>query len=101
MLLGWAPKGDREIVTMDEIINEFRLDDVVPSPAFFDEKKLLHFNGEHIRALAPSEFIDRVVDYVRGAGFDAMGPLIQERSATLAESINMVDFFYVDQPSID
>src|SRR3954452_15736396 len=52
MLLGCAPKGYREIVTMDEIIDEFRLEDVVPSPAFFDEKKLLHFNGEYIRALA-------------------------------------------------
>ena len=50
MLLGWAPKGDREIVPWDEMVAEFRIEDVNPSPAFFDVKKLRAFNGEYIRA---------------------------------------------------
>ena len=33
------------------IVAEFRLEDVVPSPAFFDVKKLTAFNGEYVRAL--------------------------------------------------
>ena len=33
------------------IEDEFRLEEVNPSPAFFDEKKLRAFNGEYIRAL--------------------------------------------------
>ena len=45
MLLGWAPSGDREIVPWDDIVSEFRLEDVNPSPAFFDVKKLRAFNG--------------------------------------------------------
>ena len=52
MLLGWAPSGDREIVPWSVIEEEFRLEDVNPSPAFFDEKKLRAFNGEYIRALS-------------------------------------------------
>ena len=51
MLLGWAPRGDREIVPWAVIEDEFRLEDVNPSPAFFDVKKLRAFNGEYIRAL--------------------------------------------------
>ena len=51
MLLGWAPCGDREIVPWSVIEDEFRLEEVNPSPAFFDEKKLRAFNGEYIRAL--------------------------------------------------
>ena len=51
MLLGWAPSGDREIVPWSVIEEEFRLEEVNPSPAFFDEKKLRAFNGEYIRAL--------------------------------------------------
>ena len=58
MLLGWAPPGDREIVPWAVIVDEFRLEDVNPSPAFFDEKKLRAFNGEYIRALPLDEFID-------------------------------------------
>src|SRR3954453_24258035 len=56
MLLGWAPSGDREIVPWEVIESEFRLEDVNPSPAFFDEKKLRAFNGEYIRALSRDEF---------------------------------------------
>ena len=57
MLLGWAPRGDREIVPWDEMVAEFRLEDVNPSPAFFDVKKLRAFNGDYIRALSVDEFI--------------------------------------------
>ena len=53
MLLGWAPSGDREIVPWSVIEDEFRLEEVNPSPAFFDVKKLRAFNGDYIRALAP------------------------------------------------
>ena len=58
MLLGWAPSGDREIVPWQVIEDEFRLEQVNSSPAFFDEKKLRAFNGEYIRALSTAEFID-------------------------------------------
>jgi glutamyl-tRNA synthetase len=57
MLLGWAPPGDEEIVPFSTIESSFRLQDVRPSPAFFDEKKLRAFNGEYIRQLTIEEFI--------------------------------------------
>ena len=40
MTLGWAPKGDTEIVPWSVIEDEFRIEDVTHSPAFFDVKKL-------------------------------------------------------------
>ena len=49
MTLGWAPPGDQEIVDWSTIVDAFRLEDVVPSPAFFDLKKLAAFNGEYVR----------------------------------------------------
>ena len=101
VLLGWAPSGDREVLTVEEMLAEFRLEDVVPSPAFFDVKKLTHFNGEYIRALGPAEFEDRVLSYVRDRVLDPMGTLVQERAATLAESLSMVDFFFVESPMLD
>ena len=55
MTLGWSPQGGREIVPWDEIVAQFRLGDVVPSPAFFDVKKLTAFNGEYLRALPLGE----------------------------------------------
>ena len=57
MTLGWAPKGETEIVPWSVIEDEFRLEDVTHSPAFFDLKKLAAFNGDYIRALPLEEFV--------------------------------------------
>ncbi len=55
-LLGWSP-GEEEILAMEAVVERFRLQDVQRSPAFFDVKKLTHFNGVYIRDLTPSEFV--------------------------------------------
>ncbi|MFQ5454242.1 MAG: glutamate--tRNA ligase, partial [Candidatus Zixiibacteriota bacterium] len=47
-LLGWSPKADREIYTVDELIEIFNADNFNSSNAVFDEEKLLAFNKEHI-----------------------------------------------------
>ena len=56
-LLGWSPRGDKEIVARSHLIEQFRLEDVSHSPAFFDVKKLNHMNGEYLRAMDPEEFV--------------------------------------------
>src|SRR5947207_5802428 len=49
-LLGWAPHGgDREIFSRDELIKEFRLERVTPSPAVFDMEKLYWLNRHYIK----------------------------------------------------
>jgi glutamyl-tRNA synthetase len=117
MLLGWAPSGDREIVPWQVIEDEFRLEDVNLSPAFFDEKKLRAFNGEYIRALAPAEFIAACQPWLTGTAtipappwpadafdadaFAAVAPLAQTRIAVLSEIVSYVDFLFLDAPPID
>jgi glutamyl-tRNA synthetase len=117
MLLGWAPSGDREIVPWSVIEKEFRLEDVNPSPAFFDEKKLRAFNGEYIRALSVEEFIAACQPWLTGtetiapppwrpedfdpAAFAAVAPLAQTRIAVLSEIVPNVDFLFLESPIID
>lgn len=113
MLLGWAPSGDREIVPWDDIVAEFRLSDVNPSPAFFDVKKLRAFNGEYIRAMAVEEFISACQPWLRGQAaawraedydedaFAAVAPLAQTRVAVLSEIVPMVDFLFLPEPVED
>jgi glutamyl-tRNA synthetase len=98
MTLGWAPRGDTEIVPWDRIEAEFRLEDVTRAPAFFDEKKLTAFNKEYLKALSPDEFVAACQpwlpdDYER-ARFAAIAPLLQSRVGTLAEVPAMVDFLF-------
>jgi glutamyl-tRNA synthetase/nondiscriminating glutamyl-tRNA synthetase len=49
-LLGWAPSGGtREIFAKDELIKEFSLERVTPSPAVFDIEKLYWLNRHYIK----------------------------------------------------
>lgn len=112
-LLGWGPKDERELITVDEMIAEFDLSDVNKSPAFFDEKRLAHFNGLYIRALASEDFIERALPFVTGkharwpeqrfdrALFEELAPLIQERIATLGEIANYVAFLFAEPYVVD
>jgi glutamyl-tRNA synthetase len=113
MLLGWAPPGDAEIVPWETIEATFRLEDVKPSPAFFDERKLRAFNGEYIRALSAEAFVDACqpwlaasrapwpADRFSPAVFAALAPLAQTRVSVLSEIISMVDFVFLDAAPID
>ena len=66
MTLGWSPGGDSEIVPWERIVAEFRLEDVVPSPAYFDVKKLTAFNGEYLRAMPVDDFIAACQPWLTG-----------------------------------
>jgi glutamyl-tRNA synthetase len=117
MLLGWAPHGDREIVPWSVIVDEFRLEEVNPSPAFFDEKKLRAFNGEYIRALSVEGFVEACQPWLTGTAtipappwapgdfdpkvFAAVAPLVQTRVAVLSEIVSYVDFLFLDRPATD
>jgi glutamyl-tRNA synthetase len=100
VLLGWSPKGDREILTRNEMIAEFRLEDVKSAGAIFDEKKLSSINAMYLRALPPEVFLDRSVAWLR-AQVAPVIPLVQERARTLAEVWAMADFLYLATPNID
>lgn len=50
-LLGWSPKDDREILSIEEIIELFDLPGITKSSARFDAQKLAHFNAEYVRKL--------------------------------------------------
>ncbi len=121
-LLGWSPRGDAEVVGRDVLVEQFRLEDVSHSPAFFDVKKLTHINGEYLRALSPTEFVERSLPWVAPwasewrpgdretpwaesqfdrALYERVAPLVQERVATFGEVPDMVAFFFLDEPVVD
>jgi glutamyl-tRNA synthetase len=99
-LLGWSPGDDREVLTLEELIEDFRLEDVKSAPAFFDLQKLLAVNSEYLRRLPPDEFVARAVTWFRDS-WAPIAPLVQERARTLGEVTKMVDFLYLQEPVVD
>ena len=99
-LLGWSPGDDREILTRDEMIAEFRLEDVKSAPAIFDLKKMSAVNAEYLRALAPEQFLETSQAWM-AERWAAVAPLVQTRVRTLGEVYPMVDFLYLADPVID
>lgn len=99
-LLGWSPGGDREIITLDEMIAEFRLEDVKSAGAIFDERKLRDVNAEYLRAMSPTELVARAEAWQR-TRWEPIAALVQERARTLAEVYAMTDFLYLPEPVVD
>ncbi len=92
-LLGWSPGNDREVLSKEELVAEFRLDQVKSAPAFFDEKKLADVNANYLRAMKPEELVHRAQDWL-ASRWSPIADLVQERARTLSEVYSMVDFLY-------
>ncbi len=96
-LLGWSPKGEREIFSLPELIEEFDISGLSKSPAIFDPLKLRAINGEYIRAMSPDEFARIAEPYIRETckgDFDIkkIAALLQPRTEVLTDIPAQVDF---------
>src|SRR3712207_1312233 len=85
-LLGWSYDDKTTVMSRGELVERFSLGRVGASSATFDYEKLDWLNGVHIRLLAPPEFADRLVAYVRERAYDwdevlvrRAAPLVQEK----------------------
>ena len=56
--LGWSPPGDREILSLDELVTKFELDRVSPSPSIFDEVKLNWFSSQYVKQGGARRYLD-------------------------------------------
>ena len=108
-LLGWSIGEDREFFSMPEMAEAFEISRVSPNPARFDLKKCTAINGDWIRSLSPEALTERIVPFLQRAGLLAdppterqreilalAVPLVQERMETLAQSVGMLGFLFVE-----
>ncbi len=98
-LLGWSPKDDAEIFSIEELIEKFDLDAVNRSPAKFDIEKCGWVNQQHLLALSPEEFAEAAKPFVESANLPTDGQYariatsIQEKVKLLSEVPVMISFF--------
>ena len=98
-LLGWSPRGEQEIFTLDELKEIFDISGISKSPAIFDIEKLRYFNAAYIRAMSPEAFARAAEPYIRqtvknpAIDVSAVAALLQQRTEVLTEIPEKVDFF--------
>ncbi len=66
-LLGWCPSDNREIFSLEELVEAFDYHHMNKSPAVFDMGKLRWMNGEYIKAMDFDKFYERALPYLKEA----------------------------------
>ena len=98
LLLGWAPEGEQEIFSLDEMIKIWDPARISKSPAIFDPLKLRAINAAYIRALPAEEFRRLADPFIDSAVHceidrDLLCANLQPRCEVLGEIPAQLDFF--------
>ena len=97
-LLGWSPEDNREIFTLDQLIEEFDYRRISKSPAVFDIVKLRWMNGEYMKAMNLDAFYELAEPYLKAAltkDFDLkkIAAMVKTRIEVFPDIAAQVDFF--------
>ena len=97
-LLGWSPSDNREIFTLDELVQVFDYHHINKSPAVFDIAKLRWMNGEYIKKMDADEFYERALPYMKEVlkkdyNFKKIAGMVQTRIETFPDIPALIDFF--------
>ncbi len=108
-LLGWSLDDRTEIMSRQQLIENFSLERVSQTAAIFNQDKLSWMNGVYIRSLSLEDFARRALPFLESGlpsgverPLDAdyasrIMPLVQERAKTLSEVAELTQFFFVDE----
>ncbi|WP_302058346.1 glutamate--tRNA ligase [Paenibacillus sp. MZ04-78.2] len=113
-LLGWSPKGEEEIFTREELIEQFDLDRVSKSPAVFDMDKLNWMNNVYIKKANTARITKLALPHLQKAGKlpETLSPeqeqwvhslvgLYQEQLPYAAEIVPLSELFFREDVSYD
>lgn len=112
-LLGWGTDDDTTLMSTEELVRRFSIEDVGKAAAIFDEKKLRWINGRFMRELELGEYTHLVAGHLARELDPAEGPIpaadderlraacaaAQEKAQTLAEVWPLVRFVF--RPPLD
>lgn len=97
-LLGWSPASNKEILSLEELIEEFDYTHINKAPAVFDMTKLKWMNGEYIKVLDDERYYELAIPYIKEVitkDFDLykIADLVKSRIETFLDIKDMIDFF--------
>lgn len=112
-LLGWSPGGDREIMSMDEMVQLFSIDKVNKSGARFSPQKALWFNEQYLRHKSNAELAVMLEKQLSEHGLkepfeklEKVCGLVKERAVLIGDLFELSKFYFIapkiyDQKVVD
>ncbi|MDO5481116.1 MAG: glutamate--tRNA ligase [Candidatus Saccharibacteria bacterium] len=109
--LGWNDGTEQEIYSMEELIEKFTIPRIQSSPARFDERKILWYNGQWIRKIFQERGVKALYEETRGFwSKEALAfseeyrlrvlSIIYDRLKTFGEIAEFTDYFF-REPEVD
>ena len=97
-LLGWCPQDNREIFSLQELVEAFDYHHMSKSPAVFDINKLKWMNGEYLKAMDFDKFYELAEPYIKKVitkdyDLKKIASLIKSRIEILPDIKDQIDFF--------
>ncbi len=104
-LLGWSPEDNREIFSLEELVEVFDYRHMSKSPAVFDMTKLKWMNGEYIKTMDFERFFEMAEPYIRQVvtkklDLKKIGAMVKTRIEIFPDIAGHIDFFQ-EMPEYD
>ncbi len=97
-LLGWSPSDDKEIFSLQELIEAFDYTRISKSPAVFDMVKLRWMNGEYIKAMDAEKYYEYAIPVIKETvkkdlDLKKIADLVKTRIEVFPDITEKIDFF--------
>ncbi|HIZ44044.1 MAG TPA: glutamate--tRNA ligase [Firmicutes bacterium] len=97
-LLGWCPEDNREIFSLEELVQAFDYHHMSKSPAVFDIQKLRWMNGEYLKAMDSDRFYEMAEPYIREVirkplDLKKIAAMVKTRIEVFPDIAGLIDFF--------
>lgn len=97
-LLGWSPSENKEIFTLEELVEAFDYKHMSKSPAVFDYTKLKWMNSEYIKAMDFDAFYEKAEPFLKEAltrdvDLKKIAAMVKTRIEVFPDISGLVDFF--------
>jgi len=107
-LLGWNAGTEQEIFSMDDLIEAFQVERIIPSGAKFDFEKAKWFNQQYIKKLTDVQLIEAVKPFYNGhnpipadSQLIALAGMLKERMILLTDFWDQSLYFFEDPETLD
>ncbi len=103
-LLGWGTDDDTTLMSTEELIGRFKIEDVGTASAIFDEQKLRWINGRFMREVPLDDYTAAVASFYDREPEEklrAACAIAQEKAQTLTEVWPLIGFLFTEEPEVD